>query len=219
MYRELEFLVCRPRAQVWLCLVSGCVVSERYVYFPLSTEGDRLLGNINPLASRLPARKQPTTCATCSLLLLALFLTASPPAPPPPEPIYRTRNNTSRQVIILSAVRSNHGGRVGFLADWRRLNVAITRARRGVVVVGDPDTLKRDRHWRAFLQWCERRGAAMGETSLYLAGGGGEREEAVGSAVSPWVEKAVEGVGEAEAPSAGVVDRPDNASVGRGDAP
>ncbi|CAB1117511.1 unnamed protein product [Ectocarpus sp. CCAP 1310/34] len=82
-----------------------------------------------------------------------------------------------KEVIILSAVRSNRGGRVGFLADWRRLNVAITRARRGVVVVGDPDTLKRDRHWRAFLQWCERRGAAMGEASLYVSGGGGEREE------------------------------------------
>ncbi|CAN0516328.1 unnamed protein product, partial [Ectocarpus sp. 8 AP-2014] len=82
-----------------------------------------------------------------------------------------------KEVIILSAVRSNRGGRVGFLADWRRLNVAITRARRGVVVVGDPDTLKRDRHWRAFLQWCERRGAAMGEASLYVAGGGGKREE------------------------------------------
>ncbi|CAN0292068.1 unnamed protein product [Ectocarpus sp. 12 AP-2014] len=82
-----------------------------------------------------------------------------------------------KEVIILSAVRSNRGGRVGFLADWRRLNVAITRARRGVVVVGDPDTLKRDRHWRAFLQWCERRGAAMGEASLYVAGRGGEHEE------------------------------------------
>ncbi|CAM9114212.1 unnamed protein product [Scytosiphon promiscuus] len=81
-----------------------------------------------------------------------------------------------KEVIILSAVRSNRGGRVGFLADWRRLNVAITRARRGVIVVGDPDTLKRDRHWRAFLQWCERRGAVMGEGSLYVSGGGGERE-------------------------------------------
>ncbi|CAN0248105.1 unnamed protein product, partial [Laminaria digitata] len=77
------------------------------------------------------------------------------------------------QVIILSAVRSNYGGRVGFLADWRRLNVALTRARCGVVVVGDPDTLKRDRHWRAFSRWCERRGAVMGEPALFVAGGGG----------------------------------------------
>lgn len=120
--------------------------------------------------------------------------------------------NQPRQVIILSAVRSNHGGRVGFLADWRRLNVAITRARRGIIVVGDPDTLKRDRHWRAFLQWCERRGAAMGETSLYLAGGGGEREEVVGSAVSPWIKRAVKGVGE-KASAAGVA-APDSPAGG-----
>jgi len=59
-----------------------------------------------------------------------------------------------RDVIIFSAVRSNRQGRIGFLHDWRRLNVALTRAKSGLVVVGDFDTLAgADRHWAAFSKW------------------------------------------------------------------
>ncbi|KCV67782.1 hypothetical protein H696_05723 [Fonticula alba] len=49
-----------------------------------------------------------------------------------------------KEVIILSMVRSNDDGEVGFLADVRRLNVAITRARRLLVVIGCSATLDRD---------------------------------------------------------------------------
>ena len=59
---------------------------------------------------------------------------------------------------MISTVRSNRQGRVGFLKDWRRLNVAITRARSGLVVVGDSRTLRCERHWAAFLRWCEQEG-------------------------------------------------------------
>ncbi len=56
-----------------------------------------------------------------------------------------------KDVIIFSSVRSNPDGNVGFLSDGRRLNVALTRSRRGLIVVGDPDTLRHDDNWRAWI--------------------------------------------------------------------
>jgi AAA domain len=72
-----------------------------------------------------------------------------------------------KQVIVLSAVRSNARGSVGFLSDWRRLNVAITRAKRGVVIVGDPRTLRNDPHWSAYMQWCKGHGVIVSADSLF----------------------------------------------------
>ena len=60
-----------------------------------------------------------------------------------------------KEVIVFSTVRSNRFGRVGFLKDWRRLNVALTRARNGIIVIGDANTLRYERNWRAFIAWCK----------------------------------------------------------------
>jgi predicted DNA helicase len=54
-----------------------------------------------------------------------------------------------KRVIVFSAVRSNSDGVVGFLADERRLNVAITRAKHKLVIVGDSATLSADEDWRS----------------------------------------------------------------------
>ncbi len=62
-----------------------------------------------------------------------------------------------KEVIILSAVRSNSDGNVGFLDDSRRLNVALTRAKRGLVVIGDPKTLRNQRDWDFWLTWAEEK--------------------------------------------------------------
>ncbi len=46
-----------------------------------------------------------------------------------------------KEAVILSLTRSNATGQIGFLADLRRINVAITRARRHLLIVGDSATL------------------------------------------------------------------------------
>jgi len=60
-----------------------------------------------------------------------------------------------KEIIIFSAVRANAAGEIGFLSDKRRLNVAITRARRGLIVLGNPTTLRHDGTWRSYLDWAE----------------------------------------------------------------
>lgn len=72
-----------------------------------------------------------------------------------------------KDVVIFSAVRSRrdshhagnwpHGG-IGFVADERRLNVAITRAKRLLVVMGDAHTLSGDATWEAMISGVRDRG-------------------------------------------------------------
>merc|ERR1719162_2352103 len=61
------------------------------------------------------------------------------------------------EVVIFSAVRSNNFSELGFLRDPRRLCVALTRARRGLVILGDSKVLKSCRHWRSLIESCENR--------------------------------------------------------------
>lgn len=54
--------------------------------------------------------------------------------------------------MIISTVRSD--GQLGFVADPRRLNVVITRAKCLVVIIGDPHTLKLDENWLRMMEYC-----------------------------------------------------------------
>ncbi|KAK9835543.1 hypothetical protein WJX74_002650 [Apatococcus lobatus] len=58
------------------------------------------------------------------------------------------------EVVVFSTVRCNRDGSIGFVSDERRLNVAITRPRRALVVVGSRSTLRSSRGiWRDWLGW------------------------------------------------------------------
>jgi len=63
-----------------------------------------------------------------------------------------------RDVVYISLVRSNNKGEIGFLKDYRRMNVAMTRARKLLVVVGDSVTVGQDSFYRAFMAYCEQEG-------------------------------------------------------------
>ena len=58
-----------------------------------------------------------------------------------------------RDVIILSLVRSNDEGQIGFLRDLRRMNVAITRARMKLIILGSVDTLTKHPFYKRLYEY------------------------------------------------------------------
>lgn len=60
-----------------------------------------------------------------------------------------------RDIIYISLVRSNPKGEIGFLSDTRRMNVALTRARKKLVVIGDSATLGNHGFYQAFLDYVD----------------------------------------------------------------
>jgi len=58
-------------------------------------------------------------------------------------------------VVIISLVRSNDENEIGFLKDYRRMNVALTRARKKLIVIGDSATVGGDSFYQEMLQFFE----------------------------------------------------------------
>jgi superfamily I DNA and/or RNA helicase len=63
-----------------------------------------------------------------------------------------------KDFIIISLVRSNAGGFIGFVDDDQRMNVMLTRARKGLLVFGDSKTFEASAGgsslWKEWIQWC-----------------------------------------------------------------
>ena len=58
-----------------------------------------------------------------------------------------------RDVILISLVRANEKGEIGFLSDLRRMNVAITRARMKLIILGDASTLTRHPFYKKLYEY------------------------------------------------------------------
>lgn len=63
-----------------------------------------------------------------------------------------------RDVVYISMTRSNTEGNIGFLSDIRRMNVAMTRARKKLVVIGDSATLAQFPFYADFIEYAEKIG-------------------------------------------------------------
>lgn len=66
-----------------------------------------------------------------------------------------------RDVIFISLVRANEEGQIGFLGDLRRMNVAITRARMKLVILGDAQTLGKHAFYNQLLNYISHQGNSL----------------------------------------------------------
>jgi superfamily I DNA and/or RNA helicase len=61
-----------------------------------------------------------------------------------------------KEAVIVSLVRSNDRGEIGFLSDIRRINVALTRARRKLIVISDTSTIAGHAFYGRLIEHFER---------------------------------------------------------------
>jgi superfamily I DNA and/or RNA helicase len=64
-----------------------------------------------------------------------------------------------KEAVVISLVRSNPKGEIGFLRDVRRINVALTRAKRKLLVIGDSATLAGEPFYQRMIEYFESLGA------------------------------------------------------------
>jgi superfamily I DNA and/or RNA helicase len=109
--------------------------------------GDRTLPSIGIIS---PYREQ--------VRHLQAYLSGNPEWPEGFQPDIDTIDSfqgQERDVIYISLVRSNENGEIGFLSDYRRMNVAMTRARKKLIIIGDSATLGGHKFYSDFLDYVD----------------------------------------------------------------
>ncbi|WP_297470559.1 IGHMBP2 family helicase [Thermococcus sp.] len=71
-----------------------------------------------------------------------------------------------KETIVLSFVRSNRKGRLGFLEDLRRLNVSLTRAKRKLIIIGDSSTLSVHPTYKRLIEFVKEMGTVVDSRNL-----------------------------------------------------
>lgn len=67
-----------------------------------------------------------------------------------------------KNFLVMSCVRSNTENKIGFLSDARRMNVALTRAKYGLILIGDTNCLREGDHlWKEYLDHLEEKGSIL----------------------------------------------------------
>jgi ATP-dependent RNA/DNA helicase IGHMBP2 len=72
-----------------------------------------------------------------------------------------------KDVIILSLVRSNDRFEIGFLKEYRRMNVALTRAKLQLVLIGDAETIGKDNFYKRLISYIEANGEIISGWDYY----------------------------------------------------
>lgn len=112
--------------------------------------------------------------AKCSFVVLTA-LSLPPPEPPDQSPL---RPPLTQVRSSADHIQFDLSHRLGFLSNPKRFNVAVTRAKKLLVVVGNPRVLGRDAHWGELLRMAVRAGAYRG---CQLPAGLGAGAEGVGA--------------------------------------
>jgi ATP-dependent RNA/DNA helicase IGHMBP2 len=152
---------------------AGCGYEEQQEGAGLSNpeEAAFLLRHASRLVAELSAHYSPADFPSIAIIapyrLQVQLLQELLPHSPALQPyLHRISVNTidsfqgqERDIVYIGMTRSNADSKIGFLAELRRMNVAMTRARKKLVVIGDSSTLSQSAFYAGFIAYAEEKAA------------------------------------------------------------